>query len=40
VVTKPAKLGLAMPQSANRTGIDPDTSMPVLVRSAARVNVT
>jgi hypothetical protein len=40
VVTKGGKLGLAMPQSANRTGIDPDTSMPAAVRSASSANPT
>ena len=40
VVTKLPKLGLPMPQFANRTGIDPDTSMPALVRSAYSENVT
>src|ERR1035437_8520180 len=34
------KLRLGISQSANRTGIEPDISMPVPVRSALSVNVT
>ncbi len=40
VVTKLPKLGLGMSQSANLTGIEPETLMPELVRSADRVKVT
>jgi hypothetical protein len=39
VVTNPAKLGLGMFQSANVTGIEPETRICVAVRSALSPNV-
>jgi hypothetical protein len=40
VVTRPLKLGFGMSQSANRTGMEPEISIPFAVYSAVSANVT